>query len=188
MNRQQLRAWLDQNLRELYPEPVEASISDDELLIMGRIPVEGQVAEEEARRQIQQHREESRPRRMALAHELERLTGLAVVWGVRCGQVTGYFSSRRVPVMTRLARSERDLLDALIRGGIVRNRSQAVSWAIQSFGRSQRDWFRQLREAADKLRDVRESALDAEDFASEELPEAPPSGEPHATSGPIVRA
>ncbi len=175
MNRQQLREWLNQHLKDLYPEPVGASISDGELLILGRIPVEGQVAEEEAHRRIRQHREESRPQRMALSQELERLTGLTLAWGVRCGQVTGYFSSQRVPVMTRLARPERDLLDTLIRGGIARNRSQAVSWAIQSFARDRREWLRQLREAADKLRDIQESASDAGALAAEEPPDPQPS-------------
>ena len=188
MNRQQIREWLNEHLKELYPEPVEASISDGELLVMGRLAVEGEVAEEEARNGIHQHREESRSQRVALAQELERLTGLAVAWGVRYGPVSGYFSSRRVPVMTRLGREEREVLDTLILSGIVRNRSQAVNWAIQSFARGRRDWLRQLREALNNLREVREGAGGDDPFEAEEPPEAAPPGGPIGRSGPAIRA
>ena len=167
MNRQQIREWLNTHLSDLYPEPVEASISDGELMVIGRLKVEGEITEEEAQRRIQEHREESRSRRMALANELEQLTGLAVAWGVRYGQVTGYFSSRNVPVMTRLGRAERDVLDTLVLAGVARNRSQAVNWAIQSFARGRRDWLRQLREAVMNLRDVREGAESDETFEAE---------------------
>ena len=188
MNRQQLREWLNEHLNEIYPEPVEASISDGELLIIGSMAVEGESAEEEIINRIQQHREESRSQRMALARELEQLTGLAVAWGVRCGLVTSYFSSRRVPVMTRLGREEREVLDTLIRGGIARNRSQAVNWAIQAFARGRRDWLRQLREALNNLREVQESAQGGEPFEVEEPPEAAPSGRTAGTSGPAISA
>ena len=188
MNRAQIREWLNEQLKELYPEPVEASISDGELLIMGRVAVEGEIDEEEARKRILQHREETRPKRMELAQDLEERTGLAVAWGVRCGQVTGYFSSRRVPVMTRLGRAERDVLDTLIRGDVAANRSQALNWAINSFARGRRDWLRQLREAANNLRDVREQSGSEETFEPEEPPETVSPGEPITTSGPPIVA
>ncbi len=188
MNRQQVREWLNEHLKALYPEPVEASVSDDELLLMGRLAVEEEIGEEEARRRIRTHREESRTQRMESAQEMERLTGLAVAWGVRCGQVTAYFTSRRVPVMTRLGRAERDVLDTLISGGVARNRSQAVNWAIQSFARGRRDWLRQLREAESNLRNIRQQAQDDEAFATEDLPEPGKPSAPQATSGPIVPA
>ena len=182
MNRQQIREWLNTNLNDLYQEPVEASISDGELMLIGKLKVEGETTEEEAQRHIQQHREESRPRRMALAHELERMTGLVVAWGVRCGQVTGYFSSRNVPVMTRLGRAERDVLDTLVLAGVARNRSQAVNWAIQSFARGRRDWLRQLREAVTKLRDVRDAADSDETFEAEGPKETHTPGASGATN------
>ncbi len=188
MNRHEIRQWLNEHLKELYPEPVEASIVDGELLIMGRLAVEGEVSEDEVRNRINKHREETRPRREALAQELQRLTGLAVAWGVRCGQATGYFSSLRMPVMTRLGRAERDVLDTLIRGGIARNRSQAVNWAIQAFAQGRRDWLRQLREAANNLSNLREQAPGTEAFAGEEHPEPPSPKGPQATSGPIMTA
>ena len=188
MNRQQIREWLNEHLKELYPEPVEASISDGELLIMGSLPVEGEVTEEEARSRIHKHREETRPQRVALAQELEQRTGLAVAWGVRYGEVTGYFSSRRTPVMTRLGRAERDVLDTLIRGGVARNRSQAVSWTVQGFARGRRDWLRQLRKATNNLSSIREEAMASETFEPEEPPPASSPDEPQATSGPVVTA
>ena len=73
MNRQQIRDWLNEHLGDLYPEPVEASISDGELLILGRIAVEGEVAEEEARGTIHRHREETRSRRVAVAATIKFL-------------------------------------------------------------------------------------------------------------------
>ncbi len=188
MNRHEVRQWLNEHLKELYPEPVEASIVDGELLIMGRLPVEGEVAEEDARNRINQHREESRPQRVDLAQELQRLTGLPVAWGVRYGQVTAYFSSLRVPVMTRLGRAERDVLDTLIRGGIARNRSQAVNWAIQAFARGQRDWLRQMREAVNSLSNIREQVMTNEPTGGDEPPEPVEPNRPQATSGPIVTA
>ncbi len=188
MNRQELRQWLNEHLKELYPEPVEASISDGELLIMGRLAVEGELSEEKARERIQAHREESRPQREALARELQGLTGLAVAWAVRCGPVTGYFSSLRVPVMTRLGRAERETLDTLIRGGVVRNRSQAVNWAIQAFAKGHRDWLRQLREAANSLSNVRSQAPGTE-VREEDEPPAPAGPEIRPTAlGPTLPA
>ncbi len=172
MDRQQLRQWLNEHLTELYSEPVEASISDRELLLVGRLTAEGDISEDDARTRIQEHREESRSKRVALAQELQELTGLAVAWGVRLSDVTAYFSSHRVPVMSRLGRAERDVLDTLIRGGVARNRSHALSWAIQSFARGRRDWLRHLREATDNLRDIREDALSSETFNTEPPPEA----------------
>ena len=188
MDRHELRQWLNEHMKPLYPEPVEASVVDGELLIMGRLAMEGEVTEEQARERIGKHREESRPRREALAQELQRLTGLAVAWGVRCGQVTGYFSSLRVPVMTRLGRAERDVLDTLIRGGIVRNRSQAVNWAIQAYARGHRDWLRQLREASNNLSKVQEEARGPEPMREAEPPTVSNPGRPPARPGPIVTA
>ena len=92
---------------------------------------------------------------MESAQKLELLTGLAVAYGARCGQVTAYFTSRRVPMMTRLGRAEQDVLDTLISGGVARNRSQAINLAIQSFSRGRRDWLLQLREAESNLRNAR---------------------------------
>jgi hypothetical protein len=171
MDRKQLRQWLNEHLSELYPEPVEASVSDRELLLLGRLTAESDLSEDDARTRIQEHREESRSRRMALAQELHELTGLAVAWGVRLGNVTAYFSSHSVPVMSRLGRAERDVLDTLIRGGVARNRSHALNWAVQSFARGRRDWLRQLREATDSLRDIREGGLSSETFDPEPPPE-----------------
>ena len=186
MNRQQIREWLNEHLKDLYPEPVDASISDGELLIMGRLPVDDEIAEEEARARVQEHREQTRPQRMELAQQLEQLTGLAVAWGVRCGQVTAYFSSRRVPVMTRLGRAEREVLDTLIRGGIAHNRSQALAWAVQAFALGRRDWLRQLREAADSLQDIRQQAVESD--TPEEPLEIGGPDKPRATSGPVLPA
>ncbi|MSQ22357.1 MAG: hypothetical protein EXR53_03485 [Dehalococcoidia bacterium] len=188
MDRHEIRQWLNEHLKGLYPEPVEASVVDGELLIMGRLAVDAEVSEDEARNRINKHREESRPQREKLAQELQQLTGLAVAWGVRCGQGTGYFSSLRVPVMTRLGRAERDVLDTLIRGGIARNRSQAVNWAIQAFAHGHRDWLSQLREAANNLSKVQEQAPDAEAFGGEEAPPVDRPNRPQATSGHIMTA
>lgn len=171
MDRKQLREWLNEHLKDLYPEPVEASITDRELLVMGRLAADADLSEDDARTRIQEHREESRSKRVELAQELQELTGLAVAWGVRLNDVTAYFSSRGVPVMSRLGRAERDVLDTLIRSGVVRNRSQALSWAIQSFARGRRDWLRQLRDATDSLRDVREDGMSNERFEPEQPPE-----------------
>ncbi len=188
MDRHELRQWLNEHMKGLYPEPVEASISDGELLVMGRLAVEGEIEEEEARGRINKHREETRPQRVELALELQRLTGLAVTWGVRCGQVTAYFSSLRVPVMTRLGRAERDVLDTLIRSGIARNRSQAVNWAIQAFAQGRRGWLRQLRDAVNNLSTIREQAPGTEPLRTEDPPESNRTNRPQATSGPIVTA
>ena len=90
--------------------------------------------------------------------------------------------------MTRLGRAERDVLDTLIRGGIARNRSQAVNWAIQSFARGQRDWLRQMREAVDSLSNIREQGMSNEPVGGDEPPEPVEPNRPTATSGPTVTA
>ena len=69
------------------------------------------------------------------------------------------FSSQRVPIVTRLGRAKRDVLDTLIQGSSVRNRSQVVNWAIQAFACSRRDWLRELREAVNNLSSIREQVI-----------------------------
>ncbi len=188
MNRKEIRTWIDQHLTELYADRVDASVSDGELVLIGRLTVDVEIGETDAMERIRQHREESRPRRMALAQELEGLTGLAVAWGVRCVDVTAFFSSRRVPVMTRLGAAERSVLDTLILGGIVGNRSQAVGWAIRAFARGRRKWLRELNEAVKSLRDVREEAEGEETFEPEDLPAPQHHQRPRGASGSSIVA
>ena len=61
--------------------------------------------------------------------------------------------------MTRLGRAERDVLDTLIGGGIAHNRSQSINWTIQAFGRGQRGWLGQIREATSSLSTIREQCM-----------------------------
>jgi hypothetical protein len=154
-------AWFASHIpADWFGAPPEVMADGEEILIVGSLPdveVEGSdAARDEARRaRIARFRQESRERRMAIAHDAERRFGRRVSWGAECGGVTELFTTASVPVMTRLRIPERQVLDTLVAAGVARSRSDALAWCVRLVGKHQGDWIETLRDALTKVEEVR---------------------------------
>jgi len=143
-------------IRQFFTERVPASwftgelslvADDDEILCVGTLAPGAPSVDE--------FRESTREARMAIAAEAEPRFQRRVSWGVvREGQTT-LFTSQSTPVMTRLRLSERSVLDTLVRGGVARSRSDALSWCVKLVARHQSEWLGELREALSDVDSVR---------------------------------
>lgn len=103
------------------------------------------------RARVHAFREATRPERMAVADEAERLFGRKVSWGAQCGDHREVFTTLSVPVMTRLRIDERLVLDTLIAAGVARSRSDALAWCVRLVARHEHDWIAELAAALDAL-------------------------------------
>lgn len=104
---------------------------------------------------IQRFREETRRQRMAIADEAQSLFRRKVSWGARCGDVEQHFTTLALPVMTRLRKRERAVLDTLVESGVARSRSHALAWCVHLVGQHESDWIDKLREALTEVEKVR---------------------------------
>jgi hypothetical protein len=111
---------------------------------------------EAAAGRVQGWREETRERRISIAREAEHRFGRKVAWGVRTSGETHLFTHLAVPVMTRLRQPERQVLDTLVEAGVARSRSHALAWCVRLVGDNTDEWLSELREAMQKVREVRE--------------------------------
>ena len=59
-----------------------------------------------------------------------------------------------------LFRSERRVLDTLIAAGVARSRSEALAWCVRLVGDNQEEWLADLREAIDRVHQVRQQGPD----------------------------
>jgi hypothetical protein len=78
-----------------------------------------------------------------------------VAWGARLGGTEELFTTMSVPVMTRLRQSERMVLDTLVDAGVARSRSEALAWAVRLVGDHAEDWLGDLRDAMQKVDELR---------------------------------
>jgi hypothetical protein len=106
---------------ELAAAPPELRRYPDELVLILQLapPADGEAPQA----LLARRREESRALRVELARELERAAGLPVAWGMRAGGAEALFTTRTAPVMTRLGRAEREVLDTLVAAGVADTRS-----------------------------------------------------------------
>ena len=142
---------------------VEVVIDREEITLVGRIPApsvgaDASPAERAAavEGKVKGFREDTRDRRIAIAREAEHRFGRKVAWGVECDGRRALFTHLSVPVMTRLRQPERRVLDTLVEAGVARSRSEALAWAVRLVGEHSEDWLRELREAMEQVRRVRE--------------------------------
>lgn len=140
---------------ELAAAPPEVRVYPDELLLVLRVEPPAGDDREAAQALIARRREETRPLRMELARELERSTGLPVSWGMRAGAVETLFTTRTAPVMTRLGRAERDVLDTLVAAGVADTRSSALAYAVRAFAAEHAEWLAEVRGAIAEVEKVR---------------------------------
>lgn len=163
MKTSELQRWLQERLPAgLAAGPPEVAEYDDEVVITIPLVVEGLDAGLPAddRRQaegqlIVQRREETRPLRMKLARELQSRLGRPVAWGMRAGGSDALFTTRSAPVMTRLGRAEREVLDTLVAAGVADTRSSALAYTVRAFAAEHADWLAEVREALVHVEQVR---------------------------------
>lgn len=161
MNIAELPDWLLARLpKELAAGPPEIRNYDDELLIVlqlnGQLAGKGEEASPEAEgHAITEWREASRPLRMKLAREIQGALQRPVAWGIRVGSSEELFTSRTVPVMTRLNRSERDVLDTLVAAGVAETRSAALAYTVRAFATAHNEWLDEVGQAIAQVQQVR---------------------------------
>jgi hypothetical protein len=125
-----IQSWLQERApANLLAGPPEIAIYDDEVVIVLPLvtPQPNDELTDEERRAAERNliarlREETRPWRIKQARELQSKLGRSVAWGMRVGGSEALFSTRSVPVMTRLGRTERDVLDTLVAAGVADTR------------------------------------------------------------------
>ncbi|HLG92793.1 MAG TPA: hypothetical protein VKY15_07425 [Acidimicrobiales bacterium] len=160
---QEVAAWFAARMpSQWFLGPPEVRVDHDEILVTGQlapppagdpeVPGAGSGAEAQA---IGDWRERTRPERMAIASEAERVFGRKVSWAARCGQTERLFTHASVPVMTRLRMAERQVLDTLVEAGVARSRSDALAWCVRLVAQHEAEWLDDLRQALAQVRQVR---------------------------------
>ncbi|NNJ09650.1 hypothetical protein EKD04_004860 [Chloroflexales bacterium ZM16-3] len=154
MNDEDIQSWLAQRLPPaLSASPPQVRRYADELVIMLQIAPPSDPGETAAL--ISRLREESRVVRIQIAAEIERAQNISVAWGMRVGDAETLFTSRTAPVMTRLARAERDVLDTLVAAGVAETRSSALAYTVRTFAAEHGDWLAEVRQAIAEVDRVR---------------------------------
>jgi len=74
---------------------------------------------------------------------------------MRVGTVESLFTTRTTPVMTRLGRGEREVLDTLVAAGVADTRSSALAYAVRAFAAEHAEWIGEVRLAIAEVDRVR---------------------------------
>jgi hypothetical protein len=138
----------------------EITIDADELLVILNLNTETLVGEGEALKNAEQaliehQRSETRLLRIQLGRHLERTYSCAVSWGMRAGGTVQHFTRNTTAVMTRLSRTERQVLDTLIAANVANTRSAALSYIVRAFATEHQDWLDTVQEAAKNMASLR---------------------------------
>jgi hypothetical protein len=163
VNIEELKRRLQDRLpAQLLAGAPEISLYDDEVVVLLPLAVEGldpALSEDELRdvalQLIARRREETRGLRMQLARDLQAIVGRPVAWGMRAGETSALFTTRSAPVMTRLGRAERDVLDTLVAAGVADTRSSALAYTVRAFAAEHADWLAEVRAAIEQVDQVR---------------------------------
>jgi hypothetical protein len=163
VKKDELQQWLQGQLpAQLLAGAPEIAIYDDEVVVVLPIVAEeaGATSSDEERREealrlITRRREETRALRMRLARELQEIFGRPVAWGMRAGDTSALFTTRTTPVMTRLGRAERNVLDTLVAAGVADTRSSALAYTVRAFAAEHADWLAEVRAAIEQVDQVR---------------------------------
>jgi hypothetical protein len=115
---------------EWFLGPPTIAYDEEEILCVGVLTPGATIA---------RFREETRPKRMAIAEEAQSLFGRRVSWGVEIDGLTTLFTNYSSPVTTSL--------DTLIDAGIAVSRNEALAWCVKLVARHQAEWLTELREA-----------------------------------------
>ena len=142
------------------------TVDREEIVIVGVLPaLAGEFDDDAARAaaesgRISRYREQTRDERIEIARQAEHRYGRKVAWGAKLGGTTELFTTLSAPVMTRLRQSERLVLDTLVDAGVARSRSEALAWAVRLVGEHADTWLTELRQAMQKVNDVRSQGPD----------------------------
>lgn len=154
-----LQSWLEQQLPPaLKHQPPEVRRYDDELVLVLHVAPPDAADDdhgEASQALIGRLRTETRALRMQIAGELERTLGVPVAWGMRVGAAETLFTTRTTPVMTRLGRAEREVLDTLVAAGVADTRSSALAFTVRAFAAEHGAWLAEVREAIAEVERVR---------------------------------
>jgi hypothetical protein len=163
INPGEIEAWLTEQLPpDLRAAPPQVAIYDDEIVLVlcpqpPALPGDDEDARRIAERMlIARLREESRPLRMRLADALQTRYSRPVSWGMRLGDSEALFTARTAPVMTRLDRREREVLDTLVAAGVAETRSAALAYCVRVFASEHGDWLAELRGVIAQVQEARE--------------------------------
>ena len=159
----QISGWFAGRLPDGWFEgPPRVEADRDEILVVGALSdvdlgsdasPDATAAARAAR--IDRFREETRRQRMAIADEAQQRFRRKVSWGARCGDLERHFTTLALPVMTRLRKREREVLDTLVESGVARSRSHALAWCVRLVGDNQSEWIGKLRGALSEVEKVR---------------------------------
>lgn len=155
-------SWLAGRLPDdWFAGPPSVSVDREEIVVIGELPApEGAEGDAAAEGRISRFREQTREQRMAIAREAEHRFGRKVAWGARLGESAELFTTLSVPVMTRLKQTDRQLLDTLVDAGVARSRSDALAWCVRQVGQRAESWLSDLRDAMQKVEEVRDAGPD----------------------------
>src|SRR5690242_20637815 len=138
----------------------EVVVDREEITVVGTLAdLEGEfddasrAAAESGR--IARWREETRDERIEIARQAEHRYGRKVAWGAVQGGTRELFTHLAVPVMTRLRQPERQVLDTLVAAGVARSRADALAWAVRLVGQNTSTWLGDLRNAMERVEQVR---------------------------------
>ena len=159
---ERVRGWFTGRLpADWSVAPADVTVDREEITVILTIPdVEGgdsseaELAESRVGR-ARGFREETREARMKIDREAQHRYERKVSWGVRVGDHDELWTNVAAPVMTRLRQPQRLVLDTLVDAGVARSRSEALAWCVRLVGQHEEDWLGELREAMDKVGDVR---------------------------------
>jgi Arc/MetJ-type ribon-helix-helix transcriptional regulator len=164
---ERVRGWFTGRLPDAWQaEPAGITVDREEITVMLHLsdvafadeeeatPSEAERDEARAGR-ARAFREETRGQRMKIDREAQRRYGRKVSWGVELGGREELWTHVAAPVMTRLRQPQRQVLDTLVASGVAGSRSEALAWCVRLVGQHEKDWLADLREAIDKVADVR---------------------------------
>jgi len=163
---ERVRGWFTGRLpQEWQVEPARITVDREEITVILSLPDvdvargEGEPSEperDEARAgRARGFREETRDLRMKIDREAQRRFERKVSWGVNVGGREELWTNVAAPVMTRLRQPQRQVLDTLVASGVARSRSEALAWCVRLVGQHEEDWLAELRDAMDRVADVR---------------------------------
>lgn len=160
MEPSEIKGWIAGRVpADWYEGAPEVLVDRDEIVVLGTLvgleEQDGVDLGAARAGRVKQHREATRDTRMRIAQEAERRFGRSVSWGARIGDHAELFTHLSIPVMTRLRIRERQLLDSLVDSGVARSRSHALAWCVRLVAEHQGDWVRDLREAMERVEQVR---------------------------------
>ncbi len=158
----------------------EVTIDDDEVLIVLNLNTSGLTGEGEAqakaeRELIERRRNETKGLRMQAGRQIGHAYGRAVSWGMRAGGTTQLFTNNTAPVMTRLSRDERHVLDTLITAGVANTRSAALGYVVRAFAVEHKSWLDEVQDTMARVAGLREKL-------QTEPRQGPPPMEPRETT------